>query len=333
MTAYVIRRILGSIPLVVVILIVVFLVVRLVPGDPITSLLPEDATQADVDRARAFYGLDRPLYAQFLTFVGQTFRFDLGDSIRYGDPVGELIGQRLPATIELALVAAVIALVIGISLGVLAAIKHGRWMDRVASVLGLVGISAPNFWIGLVLILYVGGATGWFPTGGRMPEGWSPGGPTGMNLVDTLLIGDFEAFGAALNYMALPAITLGAQMAGLLVRMTRSSMLEVLGEDYVRTARAKGVRESLVTVRHGLHNAMLPVVTVFGLEVASLLSGSIIVETVFAWPGMGSLLITAVTARDYPVVQGAVLVYALIFVVINLLVDISYSRIDPRIRY
>lgn len=333
MTTYIIRRVLGSIPLVIVVLVVVFFVVHLVPGDPISSLLPEDATQADIARARAFYGLDKPLYVQFVTFVGQVLHFNLGTSIRYGDPVSELIAQRLPATLELAIVAAVIALVIGLSLGGLAAIKHGRWLDRVASVFGLVGISAPNFWIGLVLILYVGGATGLFPTGGRLPQGWSPGGPTGMNLIDTLYVGDFEAFGAALDYIALPAITLGAQMAGLLVRMTRSSMLEVLGEDYVRTARAKGVRESLVTVRHGMRNALLPVVTVFGLELASLLSGSIIVETVFAWPGMGQLLITAVTARDYPVVQGAVLVYALIFVLVNLLVDISYSRIDPRIRY
>ncbi len=333
MFQYVLRRIIGAVPLVLAITIVVFFIVRLVPGDPVTAMLPPEATLVDIQHLREVYGLDKPILVQFWLWLVQLFHGNLGTSLMFHEPVVDVIARRFPATLELAVCAGLIGLVIGVLLGTAASIFHDKLIDRVASIVGLLGISAPTFWIGLMLIIYVAVPTQLFPTGGRMPSGASPDGPTRLNLVDTLLIGDWSGFGAALHYLILPAFTLSLATTGLLTRMTRSSMLDVLGDDYIRTARAKGAAPGAVYFGHALRNASRPIATVFGLEVAELLSGSIVIETIFAWPGIGSTLIDAVNSRDYPLIQGTVLVFALIFVLANLAVDIVYRILDPRIRY
>ncbi|HEY0247651.1 MAG TPA: ABC transporter permease [Gryllotalpicola sp.] len=330
---YILRRLAIAIPTMLVIVTAVFLLVRAIPGNPVLMMVPDDATPQQIADVTHRLGLDQPIWVQYGKFLVNAVHLNFGESTRYRVSVSSLIAQKLPATIELGVVAAVIALVIGLVLGTLAGRFRNSWIDRVSSVLGLFGISAPTFWIGMLLIIYVGGATGWFPTGGRLPGDLSGPGPTGLLIVDTIIHGDIAGLGIVLQHLFLPALTLGLAMSGMLVRMTRSSIIEVAGDDYVRTARAKGAPEFRVLARHTFRNAMLPVVTVFGMEVASLLSGSMIVETVFAWPGMGSMLITAVTARDYPLIQGSILLFSLIFIVCNLLVDISYALIDPRIRY
>ncbi len=333
MTGYVLRRVVGTLPTLFVIVTAVFVLLRLVPGNPVAALLPDTATTAQIAALTHHLGLDQPIPVQFGDYLASVVRFDFGTSIRFGLPVNELIAERLPATIELAVAAAIVAIVVGIPLGALAGRFRGTWVDRVASVLGLVGISAPSFWVGLLLILYVGGGTGWFPTGGRLPSGVTGNGPTGFLVIDMIVHGDANGLGLVLQHLALPAVTLGLAMSGMLVRMTRSSLVEVTGYDFVRTARAKGVPEFRIMVNHSMRNALLPIVTVLGMELATLLSGSVIVETIFAWPGMGNLLITAVEARDYPVIQASIIVFALFFILCNLLVDISYALIDPRIRY
>ena len=333
MIRYILRRVLGAIPLLLAIVVIIFFVARLVPGDPVSAMLPENATELDRQRMIALYGLNDPVLVQFWKYLVQLVQGNLGTSFQYHSPVSELLLRRLPATLDLAIAAGLFGWILGIVLGAIASIKHNKWQDRIASVVGLVGISAPTFWIGLLLIIYVAVPTGWFPTGGRLPADVVPPGPTGMNLVDAIIHADPGLFFTSLKYLALPAITLGAAMAGLLVRMTRSSMLEVLGDDYIRTARAKGARESAVNFRHGLRNAGRPIATVMGLEAAGLLSGSIVVETVFSWPGLGQTLVNSVDFRDYPVIQATVLMFAVVFVLTNLAVDIAYSFIDPRIRY
>jgi peptide/nickel transport system permease protein len=332
MGQYAVRRVIGGIPIILIILLVVFFLVRLVPGSPINALLPDGATPQQVQQLTAQLGLNQPIYVQFGKYLVNAVQLNFGTSILYSEPVRTLIGQRLPATFELAIAASIVAVALGVPLGILSARWHGRWADRVATAVGLIGISAPPFWIGLLLIIYVAGGTHAFPTGGQLPSTLVDPGPTNFVLLDMLLHGNLSGAGTTLQYLALPAVTLGAAMAGLLVRMTRSSLLEVAGEDFVRTARAKGAAERRVVLRHSLRNALMPIVTIFGLEVANVLAGSIIVETVFAWPGMGNLLVGAVNGRDYPVVEGVVLVYAVIFVVMNLIVDLSYHKLDPRIR-
>jgi peptide/nickel transport system permease protein len=333
MTRYAVRRVLGSVPMLLAIVIVVFVLLRLIPGDPVSAMLPDTATDKQIADLTHRFGFDDSIWVQLGKYLENVLHLDFGTSIRFGLPVRELIGQRLPATIELGVAAAVISIVVGIPLGVLAARRHGTWVDRVASVIGLIGISAPSFWVGMILILYVGGKTGWFPTGGRLPSGVEGAGPTHFLIIDSLLHGDIATLGTVLRHLALPAVTLGLSMAGILVRMTRSSLMEVQGDDYVRTARAKGAGEMRVVARHSMRNALLPIVTILGLEFATLLSGSVITETVFAWPGMGNMLITAVNARDYPLVQGCVILYAAIFIACNLIVDLTYALIDPRVRF
>ena len=333
LTSYVVRRVLGAIPLLLAIVVIIFFITRLVPGDPVSAMLPENATELDRQRMIELYGMNDPVHVQFWKYLLQLLQGNLGTSFQYRSSVSELLLRRLPATLDLAIASLFFGWIFGIALGAIASIKHNKWQDRTASVVGLIGISAPTFWIGLLLIIYVAVPTGWFPTGGRLPSDVLPPGPTGMNFVDAIIRGDLGLFGETLRYVALPAITLGAAMTGLLVRMTRSSMLEVLGDDYIRTARAKGARERTVNFRHALRNAGRPVATVMGLEAASLLSGSIVVETIFSWPGLGQTLVNSVDFRDYPVIQATVLMFAVVFVLTNLAVDIAYCFIDPRIKY
>jgi peptide/nickel transport system permease protein len=298
------RRLLLLVPTVLGVLTLVFLLVHIIPGDPVEVMLGETASRADLAQLRADLGLDRPLGEQYARFLGGLARGDLGRSFFYRRPVLAVIAAALPATALLAAAALAVSLLIALPLGVLAAVRRDRPTDRLALVGSLIGVSMPNFWLGPLLIILFSFRLGWLPVSGR---------ESAASLV-------------------LPALTLGTALAAILVRMTRASMLDVLGEDYLRTARAKGVVERTVVARHALRNALLPVVTIVGLQFGALLSGAVITENVFAWPGVGTLLIQAITARDYPLVQGCVLVISLCYVAVNFLTDALYSLIDPRVR-
>lgn len=330
--ARILQRLLTAVPLAAGIVLLTFLLLRLLPGDPVDIMMGQagNVSEAEIQALRRQLNLDRPLWVQLGHFVEGMVRGDLGRSIRTARPVTDLIGEALPATLELALAALVFAVAVAVPVGVLAAVKHRSAFDHVAMGTAFVGISMPGFWLGLVLILLFGVVLGWLPTSGRIDPGLGVPAVTGFMLVDTLLADNVPAFWSALQHLVLPAVTLGAELAAILSRVVRSSMLEVLRADYVRVARAKGVNEWRVISRHALRNAMVPAVTVLGLQVGILLGGNMIVETVFSWPGLGRLVVGAIFARDYPVVQGAVLLYALTFLAANLLVDVLYTVINPR---
>ena len=333
MPRYLLGRIIATIPVVILISLLVFLLIHAAPGDPADLLLSDEASPADIAEARHRWGLDQPIYVQYLRFLANIASGDLGMSFRYSDPVLDLIGQRLPATIELAMASMLIAIVFGIPLGVWAGAKPNSWADNLGSVFGFFGISMPSFWLGIMLILIVSGYFNWLPSSGRNTYGVAQASETGFYIVNSLLSGNMKAAWDGIKYIIMPAIALGTGMMGLIMRVTRSSILEITSEDYVRTARAKGLGENDVLWRHVLRNALVPVITVVGLELGTLLSGSIIVETVFARPGSGSLLISAIQSRDYPLITGTVLTYTIAFVVINFAIDILYGWIDPRIRF
>jgi peptide/nickel transport system permease protein len=330
---YLLGRIIATIPVVILISLLVFLLIHAAPGDPADLLLSDEASAADIAEARHRWGLDQPIYVQYLRFLANIASGDLGISFRYSDPVLELIGQRLPATIELAMASLLIAIAFGIPLGVWAGARPNSWADNLGSMFGFFGISMPSFWLGIMLILIVSGHFNWLPSSGRNTYGVGQGGDSGFYIIGSLLSGNMKAAWDGIKYIIMPAIALGTGMMGLIMRVTRSSVIEITSEDYVRTARAKGLGESDVLWRHVLRNALVPVITVVGLELGTLLSGSIIVETVFAWPGSGSLLISAIQSRDYPLITGTVLTYTVAFVVINFAIDILYAWIDPRIRF
>jgi len=302
---YVIRRLLIAVPSVLGVLVVVFLMVRLAPGDPAVFLAGEFAPPEVIEAMRTRFGLDQPYHVQFGLYVTSLVRGDLGRSTRTQRLVIDDLKQFFPNTLELALGAMVIALLIGIPAGVIAALRQNTWADLVVTVGSLIGVSMPVFWFGLVAMLFFSVQLGWFPVAGR----------------------------GTLAHAVLPAVSLGLGSMAIIARMTRSSMLEVLSLDYVRTARAKGLRHARVVSKHALRNALIPVVTVGGLQFGQLLSGAVLTETVFAWPGIGRLLVASISARDYPVVQGSVLLIAVTFIVINIAVDLIYGFIDPRIRY
>src|SRR5579872_967008 len=332
MTGFLIRRIAGTIPVLLLIILALFLLLHAAPGDPAEMLLSDEATPQDVAEARARWGLDEPLALQYVKFTAAALRGDFGDSFKYQEPVAGLIAQRLPATMELALAAILIAVLAGVPLGLVAGARPNSWADNLGSTIGFFGISLPSFWMGIMLILLVSGMLNLLPSAGRATYGLAGPPITGFYLLDSLLEGRWSAARDALAHLALPAVTLGTNMIGIVLRVTRSAVIEIEAEDYIQTARAKGLSESVILLRHVLRNALVVIITVVGLELGTLLSGSIIVETVFAWPGTGSLLIAALTARDYPLIIGLVLVYTTLFVLINLLIDICYAAIDPRIR-
>lgn len=305
MLAYATRRLLVSVPTLFGVVLLVFLMVRLAPGDPAVLLAGEFATPETLEAIRARYGLDRPLPEQFLIYLGALLRGDLGESARSRRPVLVELKTYFPNTVELASAAILVALFTGIPLGILAALRPGSGLDLGVMVLALIGVSMPVFWFGLLAILIFSVQLGWFPVAGK----------------------------GTLAHLVLPAITLGVNATALLARMTRGALLEVLSQDYIRTARAKGLAERVVVFKHALRNALIPVVTVAGLEFGSLLAGAVITETIFAWPGLGQLLVGSILARDYPMVQGAVLLVATSFILVNLLVDLLYAWIDPRVRY
>jgi ABC-type dipeptide/oligopeptide/nickel transport system permease component len=333
MVSYLFHRLAGTIPVLLLISLLVFLLIHAAPGDPTLLLLGEETNAAEVARAKERWGLDQPLFVQYLKFLKSAAAGDFGKSFKYAEPVARVIKTRLPATIELAIFAIIIATLLAIPLGVWAGAKPNSWVDNLGTTFGLFGISMPSFWLAIMLILLLAGVLNLLPTSGRSTYGIAGPEQSGFYIYDSVMQKNWQAVWDALTHIFLPALALGVNMLGILMRVTRSAILEVMNEDYVVTARAKGLAENKVVWRHVTRNALIPVITVVGLELGTLLSGSIIVETVFAWPGSGSLLITALNARDYPLVTGLVMTYTVAFVTINLIIDGLYAVVDPRIRY
>lgn len=331
MIRYAVRRVAILVPTLLGVSIVVFGVLRLLPGDPAQAMVTESASAEQVAAIRERLGLNRPLYEQYVLWLGQVLRGDLGLSIKTSIPVAEEIARKLPATIELSTAALLIGALFGVLLGVVAAIRRNSVADYGAMIVAVVGVSMPVFWLGLMAIYLFAVNLQWLPPSSRSTE------PivvrTNFYLLDTLLAGDLASFGDVLRHLLMPAAVLATGSLAIIARQTRSAMLEVLHQDYVRTAWAKGLHERAVITRHVLKNALMPVVTVMGLQVGTLLGGAILTETVFSWPGMGTLVVEAIRARDYPVVQGTVLMLAGLFVLVNLVVDLSYAWLDPRIKY
>ncbi|MBQ1046051.1 MULTISPECIES: ABC transporter permease [unclassified Micromonospora] len=311
MARFVLRRALQSAVVLIGVTLVVFLLLQLVPGDPVRVALGTRFDQATYDALRERAGLDQPLPVQYASYLGHALTGDLGVSFRTGQPVSQIVLERLPATLSLAVTAVVFALLVAFPLGIVAAVRSGSAVDHAARVFSQFGVSVPDFWMGIMGILLFAGVLGWLPPSGYVALTEDPG--------------------RWATHVALPAVTVGLVTASILTRFIRSSVLEVLSADYVRTAEAKGLRNRVVIVRHVLRNALIPVVTVVAVQLASLLGGVIVIEVLFAWPGIGRLTFDAVQARDYPVLQGAVLLVAALFLLVNLLVDILYARLDPRI--
>lgn len=333
MIAYIIRRLLLTIPSLLAISILVFLMVRMVPGDPAAAMLGQYATEERVAEVREALGLDQPLHVQYGRWLVRAVQGDLGRSIRSRRPVTEDILERLPATLELALAGLFLALAAGIPMGVVAATHRNSIFDRISMVGTVIGQSMPVFWLGIIFIYVFSYALGMLPFSGRLDREANLQPMTGFYVLDSVFQGNWAALRSALAHLALPALALASVSLALIGRITRSSMLEVLGQDYVRTARSKGLRERLVTYRHAFPNAMIPLVTIVGLQLGTLLGGAILTETVFAWPGLGRLIVNAVFNRDYPLVQGCVLFIAVGFLLTNLAVDVVYAMIDPRVTY
>lgn len=333
MLRYFLKRLIGLVPILLGVSLVVFLGIHLIPGDPAQVLLGDKATPEKLAEARHGLGLDQPIYLQYGRFLLRAVQGDLGRSFSTRAPVSQEILSALPQTVELSLVGIGLAVLIAIPVGVLSATRQYSWFDTGSMALMLLGVSMPVFWTGLLLMLAFGVKLGWLPLTGVISDRVTLEHLTGMYTLDSLLTGNWEAFWSTLQHLILPGITLGLIPLAVISRQTRSSMLEVLHQDYVRTARAKGLTTPRVNYRHGLRNALIPVITVVGLQMGSLLSGAVITETVFARPGMGRLAVQAILARDYPLVQGGVLFGAVAIVLVNLLVDLLYAAADPRIHY
>jgi peptide/nickel transport system permease protein len=357
MATYLLRRILSSIPVLIGILFVTFALARMIPGDPCRAILGEKATDAICDDFIHRHGLDEPIPTQFAIYVKEVLTGDLGESFRFAQPVTALLVERLPTTIELSLAALTISLLVGIPLGVLSAVKHNSWVDVTTMVWANTGVSMPVFWLGLMLAyffsLLLKGTPFWLPPSGRLDPGiiappffevWQlPLVPntashalaefiSRLNILNGILTFNGSLLWDSIRHLILPALALGTIPMALIARMTRSAMLDVLGQDYIRTARAKGLRYGVVILKHAFRNALLPLVTIIGLQFGNLLGGAVLTETIFGLSGVGRILYDAITARDYAIVQAFTLVIAVGFVVINLLVDISYAYVDPRIR-
>ncbi len=333
MLKYIVRRLLAAIPVLFGLSIILFAFVHLLPGDPSRAILGQHATPDAVARIRENLGLDKPLWQQYLIYLNQLVHLDLGTSIITGSPVSTDFLARFPGTVELTLAALIVAVGVGIPLGRLAG-RHGQgWTDGTVTVVSLLGISIPIFVLGLTLQWVFGAQLHWLPTSGRIDPRLNVATPTGFMLIDTILDGRPEAFLDAVKHLILPAIALGSIPLAIITRITRASVLDVKNEDYVRTARAKGLTEGRVDNRHVMRNAWLPVVTVIGLQVGSLLAGAVITETIFAWTGVGRWVVDAIGDRDYFIIQSSILIFALIFLVVNLVVDILYAYLNPRIRY
>ncbi|GAB4512778.1 MAG: ABC transporter permease subunit [Anaerolineae bacterium] len=332
MGKYIIRRSLEAVPVIIGVSILVFLLVHLIPGDPAVAILGERATEESIQEVRERLGLNRPLPEQYLIWVGNILQGDLGNTVRGNIPIANEISSRFPATIELSVFALLIATVIGVPVGIFSAIRRNSWFDTLSMLVALFGVSIPIFVLGLLLIFFVGVELQWLPFIGRLDNDTTLRTVTGIYTLDALITGNWDALGDALRHLILPAITLMTIPLAVIARITRSAMLEVLNQDYIRTARAKGLYERTVISLHALRNALLPVVTVIGLSLGTLLSGAVLTETIFSWPGIGKWLFDSIIARDYPIVQSVTLLIAFIYILVNLVVDVLYTVIDPRIR-
>ena len=310
--AYIFRRLLHAIPTLLLSSVVVFLIIRMVPGDPARMLVGFDAPEEEVEAVRRAFGLDEPLPVQYFRWLGQVLQGDFGVSLINRFPVDELVLAKLPATLELAVAAFVVSIAISIPLGMFAAVRAGRWADYVVSIVSAVYLGTPNFWVGLLYILLLSVVFPILPPSGRVPFTENPV--------------------QALEHLVLPTVTLALPVAMVQTRFIRAAFLEVLNQDYVRTARAKGVTEPMVVLRHGFRNAMIPIVTVFGIQFGHLLGGAVIIESLFAWPGVGRMMVESINNRDYAITQAGLLYLVGIFLFINLMVDILYGVIDPRVR-
>jgi peptide/nickel transport system permease protein len=357
MLQYILRRLFASIPVLIGILLVTFALARMIPGDPCRAMLGEKATAATCDRFMREKGLDKPIHEQFFIYMKDVARGDFGNSIRFSQPVTRILVERLPTTVELSFAALFVSMTVGIPLGILSAIRHNSWVDVVTMIWANIGVSMPVFWLGLMLAyvfsLLLRDTILWLPPSGRVSAGmdttafyvaWKLTLPESgilrgiaefigrLNILNSLLTANWELLNDSIRHLILPAVALGTIPMALIARMTRSAMLEVLGQDYVRTARAKGVRYNRVILKHAFRNALLPIITVIGLSLGTLLGGAVLTETIFGLSGVGRILYEGITARDYAIIQGFTIVIAVFFVVLNLLVDISYAYIDPRIR-
>ncbi|GAB1576090.1 ABC transporter permease [Bordetella petrii] len=313
MLAYIARRLLATVPVMVMVAVVVFAMLRLTPGDPAAILAGDDATGAQLEAIRQSMGLDQPILTQFGVWMGQLARGDLGVSLLSGKPVLDLIGNRVGPTLALALATIVVTVIVAVPMGIVAARKRGKLLDRLVMTLSVFGFSVPTFVIGYLLIYLLALKLGWFPVQGYKPAA-----------------GGFWPFA---HRLVLPTLALSGIYIALVARITRSSIIEVMGEDFIRTARAKGARERAILLRHALRNAAVPIVTIIGIGVASLITGVVVTESVFNLPGLGRLVVEAVLARDYPVIQGLILLFSFTYILINLVVDVLYTVFDPRIRY
>jgi peptide/nickel transport system permease protein len=346
---YFIRRLISVIPTLMGVTIIIFLLLRLIPGDPAIAMLGEHAAQENVERIREQLGLNRPLFldkealrqgdikgffdSQYIRYLGRLVQGDLGNSIHRRIAIADELKLRFPATIELALLSMLIAILVGVPVGITSAARRGSWLDSVSMVGSLIGVSMPIFWLGLMEIMLFAVFLHWFPSGGRLNPTIEVKRMTNFFLIDCIITGNGEALVNALKHLVMPALALATIPTAIIARMTRSSTLDVLQEDYIRTARAKGLRESVVLFRHALKNAFLPVITIIGLQTGSLLAGAVLTETIFSWPGIGKWIYDAILGRDYPIVQSGTLLITFVIVLVNMLVDISYAFLDPRIRY
>jgi ABC-type dipeptide/oligopeptide/nickel transport system permease component len=333
MLKYVIKRLLLLIPVLIGVSIVVFAVMHLFTSDPAAMILGQHAKTDQIERLRQDLGLNNPLYVQYWDFFKNAIRGDLGQSLFTKTSVTKELLSRFPATIELAFAAIIFASIFGISIGVISAVKKNTIFDYAGMVTALIGVSMPIFWLGLVLIVIFSLWLQILPVAGRITIGMEPQTVTGFYFIDSLITGNIAAFSSSLSHIMLPAIALGSYSTAIIARMTRSTMLDIVSQDYIRTARAKGLPEKAIILSHALRNALIPIITVIGLQLGTLLGGAVLTETVFSWPGIGSYTVDAILKSDYPVVQGAVMFIAAIFVVVNLFVDIIYAFLDPRIKY
>jgi peptide/nickel transport system permease protein len=333
MLTYTIRRLLMLIPVLFGMTLVVFFIIRAIPGDPAQVILGQQATKEAIAALTEKLGLNDPWYIQFFEYVKGLLTGDLGESLRSSTPISEEIWPYLAATLELSLAAMIIAIVIGVNAGIISAWFQNSWFDYIAMVVALIGISIPVFWLGLMEQWLFSLELGWLPSTGREDVRNPVEAITNLYLIDTLLNGRWDQFGEVVRHLILPSVTLATIPMAIIARITRSSMLEVMRSDYIRTARAKGMRMFWVVYKHSLKNAVIPVLTVIGLQIGLLLGGAILTETIFSWPGIGRYIYESIGYRDYPVIQSGILIIAAIFILINLVVDLLYVAIDPRIKY
>ncbi|BBB90813.1 MAG TPA: ABC transporter permease [Methylomusa anaerophila] len=333
MAKYIFRRLLLLFPVLFGVSLATFVVMHSFTADPAEIILGQHATTDKIAALREELGLNKPMYVQFWDYISKTAGGDLGESVITKTSITEELLKRFPATVELAFAAIVIASVLGIVLGVISAVKQNSILDYGTMVAALLGVSMPIFWLGLMMIILFSVTLGWLPASGRISIGLQPEDITGFYILDSIITGNMESLKDALQHMVMPAVALGSYSTAIIARMTRAAMLETIRQDYIRTARAKGLRERVVIVKHALRNALIPIVTVIGLQLGSLLGGAVLTETVFSWPGIGSYVVEGILVSDYPRVQGVVLLIGAIFVVVNLIVDVLYCYLDPRIQH